>query len=131
MRIAITKILVVIITLGVCQGLLAQDFPLVWLDCDPVEPVKGKAQEVYLGDGNYCYRLEFKCDDELWGGFLMEVNIFDGGVGLFGEIHSIFGFCGMNFGHLGNSQFTHACSFDDGDAELEVKAVEGEMCLDY
>jgi hypothetical protein len=114
-----------------CEGLLANGFPQVWMDCDPIEPFKGKAQEMYLGNEFHCYRLEFKCDDELWGGFLMEVNTDDGGVGLFGGINSNDGFCVMNFGHLGNTQFTHACSFENGDAELEVKAADGEMCLGY
>lgn len=130
MRIATYKILIAVITLGICQGGLANGFPQAWIDCDPVEPFNGKAQEIYLGSEIFCYRIEFKCDEELWGGFLMEVNIDDGGVGLFGGANSNFGFCGMGFGHLGNTQFSHACSFEDGDVELEVKAVDGEMCLD-
>ena len=131
MKSVIVKITAAIFLFGFCQGLLANGYPQFWVDCDPVEPFKGKAQEVYLGDENFCYRIEFKCDDSLWGGFLMEVNTDDGGVGLFGNVNSAFGFCGMGFGHLGNTQFSHACSFEDGDVELEVKIADVEMCMDY
>jgi len=127
----VVKMSVAVLLLGACQGLFANGFPIVWMDCNPAEPYKGKAQEVYLGDEYFCYRMEFKCADELWGGFLMEVNIDDGGVGLLGSIGSNFGFCHINFGHLGNTQFSHSCTFDDGDAELEVKRVDGQMCMGY
>jgi hypothetical protein len=77
MKSVIGKITTAIFLFGSCQGLLANGYPQFWVDCNPVEPFMGKAQEVYLGD------------DALWGGFLMEVNTDDGGVGLFGNVHGL------------------------------------------
>ena len=131
MKRVIVQIFVLALVMGMCEGLFANGFPSIWMDCDPIEPSKGKAQEVHLGDEFFCYRLEFKCDEPLSGGFLMEVNTDDGGVGLFGFIDSTDSFCSINFGHLGNTEFSHACSFEDGDVELEVKAADGAMCLSY
>ena len=148
MKIVVIKALVAIVSLCLAQGALGQLFPYhVWIDCDPantagnppLEPYngKGEAQEVYLGNKEFCYKIEFKCDDELSGGFL--VNCFcdlsvpeaDGGVGVFQGVNSDDGFCGTpGFFHLRNSKFSHSCSFDAGDAELEIKAVDGEKCSD-
>lgn len=149
MKRAIIGTLVTVAVLCVAQTAMGQLFPYnVWIDCDPantagnppLEPYngKGKAQEVYLGNEEFCYRIEFKCDGELSGGF--QVSCFcdlsipeaDGGVGVFQGVNSDDSFCGTpgGFFHLRNSEFSHACSFDTGDAELEIKAVDGQKCSD-
>jgi hypothetical protein len=40
------------------------------------------------------------------------------------------GFCGFGGAHLENNEFTHTCSFDDGDVSLRVERVDGVMCGD-
>ncbi|MBT8054422.1 MAG: hypothetical protein HKN57_08200 [Xanthomonadales bacterium] len=148
MKSSIMRVFIALCALTMAQGAMGQLFPYnVWIDCDPantegnppLEPYngKGKAQEVYLGNEEFCYRIAFKCDAELSGGFLVncfcDLNIpeADGGVGVFDGVSSDDGFCGTpGFFHLRNSKFIHACSFNAGDAELEVKAVDGEKCSD-
>jgi hypothetical protein len=117
----------------------------VWLDCNPVlstgnpplQPYngRGKAQEAYLGiEGGFCWQIEFKCDDELadLGGFFVQMDVWGGGGAAAPFIHhpeEDF-FCdGMMF-HKEPSEFSHTCSFEIGEAELEVKTVDDEMCSD-
>jgi hypothetical protein len=40
------------------------------------------------------------------------------------------GFCGFGGAHLKNNEFTHTCSFNDGDVSLRVERVNGGMCSD-
>ena len=136
--------------LGVPPFVWPPDFPdpppnSVWLDCNPLESLgnpslepyngRGKAQEAYLGiEGGFCWQIEFKCDDELadLGGFFVQMDVLGGGGAAAPFIHhpqEDF-FCdGMMF-HKEPSEFSHACSFEIGEAELEVKAVEDVMCSD-
>jgi hypothetical protein len=149
MKIAIIRTLVAAAALCLAQGAMGQLPPYhVWIDCDPantagnppLEPYngKGKAQEVYLGNEEFCYKIEFKCDSELSGGFLvscfcdLSIPWADGGVGVSQGVNSDDAFCGSpeGFFHLRNSQFSHACAFDVGEADLEIKAVDGEECSD-
>jgi len=124
----------------------------VWFDCDafqstgnpPLEPYngRGKAQEAYLGmEGGFCWQIEFKCDVELadldLSGFFVQMDVLGGGGGAAPFIHyenpdqeeDNFWCDGMMF-HKAPSGFSHTCSFEVGEAELEVKAVEDDRCSD-
>ena len=149
------RCLAALFTLGMCQMVPADDgLPPynVWLDCDPaftvgnpaLEPIKGKskAQMVYLGNEEFCYRIKFKCDRGLMGG--TNVGCFcdlndpgaDGGVGGFFHVENgpptspDSSVCDGGFGHLRNDEFSHSCSFDSGGATLRVEAVDGKKCRD-
>jgi len=119
----------------------------VWLDCDPsqsignpaLEPVKGrgKRQRAYLGiEGGFCWQIELKCDDELaeldLSGFFVQMDVWGGGGFAAPFIHHQQDdfFCDGGMSHKSPSEFSHTCSFEIGEAELEVKAVDDEMCSD-
>jgi hypothetical protein len=149
----LSKTLIAFVALSISLGALANDvLPpyTVMFSCDPAKTVgnpelgppngKSKAQMVYMGNEDFCYRIKFKCDKEFEGN--VHVNVFcedmtvppyfeaDGGVGLGGSVNSGDAFCDLNAAHLRNNEFAHECSFDRGDVSLRVEAVDGKMCAD-
>jgi len=125
---SIYRVLAVVAGLGLSCSVAANGFPRIWIDCEAAPENNAMFLE-YLGSQEYCYRIKVRCDSGLHGGFDVEVNTDDGGVGLGGGVGDGAGaFCFMNFGHLGNLGFNHSCEFDVGKAELDVKAVFGKKC---
>lgn len=139
-------------TFGVPPWAWPPDFPYpppnsVWLDCEPLQSIgnpplephngRGKVQEAYLGiEGGFCWQIKLKCDRELadldLSGFFVQMDVLGGGGVAAPFIHHYEDdfFCdGMMF-HKAPSEFSHTCSFEVGEAELEVKAVEDDMCSD-
>ena len=129
MKVPYVRLLALVAGLSISFAIAANDYPTIWVDCGASPDNNGMFLE-YLGSDEYCYRIKVRCDEGLFGGFLVEINTDDGGVGLGGNLDDGAGaFCFMNFGHLGNLGFTHSCEFPIGKAELDVKAVHGENCL--
>jgi hypothetical protein len=106
-------------------------------DCDQYP---GESFEAFLGNEAYCYKFEFECEEGVYGAFHVAVNLRDGGVGYDGYLGnageimddpSDDDFCGMNFGHLGNTRIVHACYFEAGQAAiLKVKSMPGHKCTE-
>lgn len=157
MRFVRSKVLISLVMMLILQGALANGLPpyTVSLNCDPaqsegnppLEPFNGesKVQMVYLGNEEFCYRIKFRCDSEFVTPFGVELTCFcadnpnppdgptieaDGGVGVNMFTDSGDGFCGFGGAHLRNNEFSHSCSFEDGDVSLRVERVYGEMCND-
>jgi hypothetical protein len=138
------------VSLAVTQGVLAMELRpySVNLNCDPaktmgnpqLQPSNGKSQVQlhYLGNEEFCYRIKFQCDREFSG--TIDVGCFceddpggnpaDGGVGFGGFIDSGDGFCSLGAGHVRNNEFSHSCSFGNGDVRFRVEAVNGKFCSD-
>lgn len=154
MRIVGLRAVISLVMMLIVQGVPANGLPpyTVSLNCDPeqtegnppLEPSNGKSkvQMAYLGNEEFCYRIKFRCDEDFVTPFGVELNCFceddpgppiveaDGGVGVNMLVDSGDGFCGFGGGHLKNNEFTHTCSFDDGDVSLRVERVNGGMCSD-
>jgi len=129
MKSVIIRFLTAVVGLSLSFGAFANEYPQIWIDCS-AKPDNNAEFLEYLGSQDYCYRIKVRCDQGLFGGFQVEVNTDDGGVGLGASIDDANGaFCFMSFGHLDNSGFSHACDFDIGKAELDVKAVHGKKCV--
>jgi len=100
----------------------------------------GELFETFLGTEEFCYKFEFECEEGVHGGFHAAVDIRNGGVGFGGmvanngevpEDPADDDFCGMNFGHVGNTKIVHACYFEAGQAAiLKVKSMPGHKCLE-
>lgn len=159
MKFIIFKVIIAMVVLGLTQAALAASpwwfNPLmpyqVWLDCDPAQSMgnpplepyngngrgkgRGKAQEAYVGiEGGYCWKIEVKCDEGLnsWGGFLLGVDPFEGGGFTSPYIHEETDLllCDGFMAFKSTSEFSQNCSFEVGEADLEVKLVEGALCSD-
>lgn len=106
-------------------------------DCDQ-NP--GEALEEFLGTEEFCYKFEFECEEGVYGAFQVSVDIRNGGVGFAGNVGNAGDvpedpadddFCGMFFGHVGNTKIVHACYFEAGQAAiLEVKSMPGHKCME-
>lgn len=97
--------------------------------------------EEYIGNEEYCYRVEISCPEAFRGFLGMTVNRLDGGVGGFGGVNGpgVDGipengdeeFCDMGFGHLRNKKIEHSCELLSGSKfELKIKRMgNGNKCL--
>jgi len=132
MKVKMTQILAIIVCFGISTGLYATELD-IWIGCESEMNNNAMFME-YVGTEEYCYRVKVRCDPGLFGWFGVNVNPDDGGVGFGGEVsdgipHDEGGAaCGVWFGHLRNTGFSHSCDFDVGKAELDVKAVHGKKC---
>lgn len=135
MKFRIIQSLALLAALSISLGLSANQTNM-WIDCQS-DMNDNAIFMTYLGNEEFCYRVKVRCDVGLYGGFLVDVFLGDGGVGFGGGVNDGVppwedgAFCDFNFAHLRNAGFTHACDFDIGKVELDVKAVHGEKCADY
>lgn len=134
MKSKILRVLALVVVLGASCGLSADENNVnIWIDCES-DMSNNAMFMTYLGTEEFCYRVKVRCDAGLYGGFFVDVYLGDGGVGFEGHVNDGFppweegAFCNFGFAHLRNSGFTHACDFDVGKAELDVKAVHGRKC---
>lgn len=141
MKLATLRLMLAFVALSLSQALSANGpVPVPWgLFCSAFESIP--SHEVYVGNGDFCYKFELSCHGDVTAGAGGELWP-DGTIGFGMGANEgpprpppapgqppVSPECGGGFGHYQNAKVEHACTFDSGKAELEIKTARPAKCF--